>query len=100
MADARVEVKNFSFEPSSITIKMGDTVTWKITQGNSHDVTRNSDPERFASNPNLPVGTEFKHTFNTQSDAAGFEYVCTPHATLGMKGRVIVEPVVRNPNTC
>lgn len=73
-----VLVKSNVFEPKTLTVKVGDTVTWKWAGGN-HDVvsgancTSDSD---WSSSLTSKIGTTFTHTFDKPGS---FEYFCTPH---------------------
>lgn len=81
-AAGSVAIKDFSFGPSSVTVNVGDTVTWVNNGRTDHTAT--------ASNGSFDTGTLKKgqsgsHTFNT---AGTFGYVCTIHPF--MKGTVVV----------
>lgn len=87
-----VTVSDFKYTPSSLTIKVGETVTWKWTSG-SHTVTSGTncvrddkfDSESFPS----------PHTFERKFDEAGtFEYFCDykDHCQKGQVGVIKVEP--------
>lgn len=89
-----VEVTNNKFSPKTITIKQGETVLWIFKQGN-HNV--NGSISTFPTNPNdfnsgdpAPAPYEFSYTFNNPGTN---NYQCDPHAAMGMKGVVIVEPL-------
>jgi LPXTG-motif cell wall-anchored protein len=78
-----VSIKDFSFGPSSITVHVGDTVSWSNTGASEHTAT--------ASNGSFDTGILKKgqsgsHTFNT---AGTFSYICSVHPF--MKGTVVVE---------
>jgi plastocyanin len=81
-ANATVVVaKNIAFNPPTVTIKAGETVTWKFDDsGVAHNVTgeglRSSD---------MTSGV-FSHTFSRAGD---YKYDCTIHS--GMNGEVIVQ---------
>src|SRR5215213_7408094 len=91
-ATSDVDVANFAFTPSSVSIQPGDTVTWHFRGPDlNHSVT--SDPgqsESFDSDPgdssplHSPADT-FSHTFNA---AGTFTYVCKVHSF--MSGEVVV----------
>ena len=78
-----VSIKDFSFGPSSITVHVGDTVSWSNAGPSEHTAT--------ASNGSFDTGILKKgqsgsHTFNT---AGSFSYICSVHPF--MKGTVVVE---------
>ena len=92
---ADVNIANFSFSPTPITIALGDTVTWHYNgPDTNHSVTSDSgqadswdsDPGRFPTSADHPPTTTFAHTFNT---AGSFTYFCKVHTS--MHGRVIVQ---------
>ena len=75
-----VGLKNLEFRPKKITVKAGDTVTWRWQENVLHNVVA----DEFKSE-NLSKGT-YEHTFDT---AGTFDYRCTLHP--GMDGEVVVE---------
>ena len=87
-----VTVSSNKFTPASLSVKIGDTVTWTWAGGN-HDVVSGancSDDKVFTRSALQSAnGATFTHTF----DKAGtFEYFCTPHCvSAGMKGTVVVQ---------
>jgi plastocyanin len=78
-----VTMKNLMYSPTTLTVSVGTTVTWKNTDTMQHSVT--SDTGLFDSGLFNPGGT-FTYTFNT---AGTYRYHCTIHA--GMVGTVIVQ---------
>ena len=80
-----------SFQPSSVTVAPGDTVTWRWVSG-SHSVTSNpNQAESFESHPGQqapisPPGSTFQHTFNAAGQT--IRYFCRVHA--GQTGQVVV----------
>ncbi len=82
--------KNFSFAPSTLTVKKGDTV--KITFVNSagfHDF--KIDEFKVAT---ARIGSGKQETISFVADKAGsFEYYCSvgDHRAMGMKGALIVQ---------
>jgi plastocyanin len=83
-----VSISNYQFTPATITINVGDTVTWTLTSG-SHSTT--SDPGQTISWDSwvLGNGQSFSFTFNT---VGNFTYHCDIHAS--MRGTVIVQQPV------
>jgi len=75
-----VRVVDNKFDPKSIDVAVGDTVTWDFEGAALHNVTGPG----FKS-ANLKKGKTFEHTFNSAGDV---NYVCTLHP--GMKGTIKV----------
>jgi plastocyanin len=80
----KVNISNFAFDPLSVTIKVGQTVTWVNQDNVAHTVV--ADDSSWASD-NLQTGAAFSHTFTT---AGTFPYHCSIHPS--MKGTVVVQP--------
>ena len=100
------------FDPDSITVSVGDTVTWETVGNVGHSVTAYEDriPDGaayFASGGfdseqaardayvpgdteagDVPDGESWSHTFET---AGTYEYFCIPHESAGMVGTVEVQ---------
>ncbi len=80
-----VSMTGMVFSPATITVPVGTTVTWKNNDGIAH--TSTSDTGVWDTG-NMAAGASTTTTFNT---AGTFPYRCTYHATMGMKGTVIVQ---------
>lgn len=81
-----------SFTPDLITITQGDTVLFQL-QG-SHNA-QEVDVNTYNSNGNSPIigfQTNFGGGQVTGLTVGTHYYVCSPHASMGMKGRIIVLP--------
>ena len=78
-----VEIKGFTFSPSTITVPKGATVTWTNMDDVAHTVT--SDDGKFDSG-SVTKGQTYSHTF---TEAGTFAYHCTPHPN--MKASVVVK---------
>ena len=78
-----VTIANFAFNPATLTIKEGTTVTWTNTDSAVHTVT--SDTGVFDSG-DLAQGATFSYTFTT---AGTYVYHCLPHHAK-MEGTIIV----------
>jgi plastocyanin len=77
-----VSLSGFSFHPSTLTIKRGDSVRWSWNIPKSeHNVTFRSVHSRTGASGSLTV--KFPN-------AGTFSYVCTVHVSKGMKGKVVV----------
>ena len=76
-----VLIENHSFNPASLTIKVGDSVTWTNRDSASHNVI-------FADFESdlLKKEDSFTHTFDT---AGTFTYICGPHPY--MEGTIEVQ---------
>ena len=74
-----VLVRALSFDPETVQIKTGETVTWKWADSSGHNVTFPS----FHSK--TKTGGTYAHTFTTPGT---FDYKCTIHPT--MTGKVVV----------
>lgn len=80
-----VNVKGMSFSPASITVNVGDKVTWRFDDGGiPHTVTGVKGAATAINSPILKEG-DYSYTF----DKAGtYDYICTLHPD--MKGTVTV----------
>lgn len=77
-----VTVKNIAFSPSSITVKVGQKVTWKFEDGGvPHDVVGDGGLKS-----DLLSSGSYAHTF---TKAGIYRYSCTVHASM-MHGTVTV----------
>jgi plastocyanin len=86
-----VELSNFMFSPSTITITVGDTIQWTNVSGN-HNVV--ADDGSFTSGAPAFAPWDFIHIFNTEGT---FPYYCEPHGGpggTGMSGVITVETPV------
>ncbi|MHB8520673.1 MAG: Ig-like domain-containing protein [Limisphaerales bacterium] len=89
-ATKTVGISGFAFQPPSVTINVGDTVTWQDFDNSGHTTT--SDTGVWSS-PALN-STSFSFTFTT---AGSFPYHCKPHPF--MTGTVIVNGAANQPPT-
>lgn len=78
-----VEIRDFVFSPSAITIKKGTTVTWTNNDSTSHNAV--SEQTDGPDGPLLSQGQTYSFTFNT---IGTFDYFCEPHPQ--MTGTVTV----------
>jgi plastocyanin len=81
-ASASVTMGDLFFSPTSVTVAVGDTVTWHNTGQAPHNAT--ADDGSFKT-PTLNNGQSASHTF---SQAGTFSYICTIHPQ--MKGTIRV----------
>ena len=83
VATNQVTMSSMAFNPSTITVSPGTTVTWTNQDSTTHTVT--SDNNTFSSD-RLSPGNNFQFTFN---NAGTFSYHCSIHTS--MKGQVTVK---------
>lgn len=81
--DVAVSIVNFAYDPSPLTVHVGDTVTWTNNDGTAHTVTSSDGSIQSGT---LQSGQSFSYTFTT---AGTFDYHCEFHAN--MTGQVIVQ---------
>ena len=81
-AEHEVKMVNMQYKPKTIQIKVGDTVTWINYDRMLHNVKFKTFRSKF-----LRKGKKFSYTFK---EVGIFQYYCTPHKSMGMKGTVIV----------
>jgi plastocyanin len=78
--------QNFAFNPPSMTVKTGTTVTWMNNDGTPHTiVTDNGSTASFSSDP-LATGAVYTFTF---TQPGTYTYHCSIHPS--MKGEIIVQ---------
>jgi len=77
-----VTIQNMAFNPSTLNVKVGTTVTWINNDTTTHDVV--SDSGLFNSG-NLTNGMSYNYTFN---QTGSFPYHCSIHPS--MTGTVVV----------
>lgn len=78
-----VLIASFAFSPSSLTVKVGDTVTWTNNDSASHTVV--ADDGSFKS-ADLGQGASYQFTFKT---AGAYTYKCSIHPS--MTGTIVVQ---------
>lgn len=78
-----VEIKDFAYSPATLTVKVGDTVTWTNKDIAGHSAT--ADDKSFDTGV-LSQGESGSFTF---TKAGTFTYFCTPHPNI--KGTIIVQ---------
>lgn len=84
--------QGFTFSPSSLQVRPGDTVTWSLAS--IHNVVEVTEAT-YNANGSTPKAGGFSlpfgggsFTFNTEGT---YYYVCSPHAGQGMKGNITVK---------
>lgn len=86
---AGTEDDAFAFDPDSVEIAAGETVTWEWGT-DTHNIVVDSQPDDADWSGHETIentGFEYSYTF----DVAGtYEYHCEPHINLDMVGEVVV----------
>ena len=89
-----------TFDPSNVTINVGQTVRWINSSTDEHTVTDDAKRATDAKDISIPPsakpfdsgkiqpGKTFEHTFTVPGT---YKYVCHPHEDMGMTGQVIVK---------
>jgi halocyanin-like protein len=78
----------FAFDPPAVHVDAGTTVVWEWTgQGGGHNVVSDGDGPLDSGSPVAAEGTTYEYTF--EEDGI-YNYYCSPHEGLGMKGSVVV----------
>jgi amicyanin len=83
-ATSQVAMQNYAFSPASLTVHVGDTVTWTQHDTAPHNVVTTSAPVAI-SGPQLSQGQTWSYTF---SQAGTYSYYCTVHPD--MRAQVVV----------
>ena len=84
-----VDIVDFTFAPATLTIAVGDTVTWTNRDPVVHTAT--STAGAFDSG-DLDQDDSYSFTFTTPGT---YDYLCTPHPS--MTGRIVVEVAAPTP---
>lgn len=83
VAGPQVRVENFSFNPPTVTVPVGTTVTWTNNDGTLHTVTSAT---KVFSSAGLDEGGTFSYTFPSPGT---YSYYCKLHPH--MTGSIIVK---------
>jgi plastocyanin len=83
--NSKVQISGYEFSPSSITIKVVDTVTWTNMDATPHTVT--SDTGNELDSPILASGSTYSHIFKSSGN---YDYHSSLDQNL-MKGEIIVQ---------
>ncbi len=87
------------FDPATLTVAKGTTVTWRNASASVHTITFNPAQAANKADATLPDGVQpfdsgdlnpgqtFQHTFDTPGT---YKYYCAPHEMVGMVGTIVV----------
>ncbi|MGB9963610.1 plastocyanin/azurin family copper-binding protein [Halobacterium sp. CBA1126] len=81
---------NNVFDPETVYVQPGATVQW-VWESDGHNVAPDGIPDGASWEGHEPIensGFEYEHTFD--GPTGEYNYICTPHAQLGMEGVVVV----------
>ncbi len=78
-----VTIQNFTYNPNTLTVKPGTTITWINQDSATHDVT--GDSGTFISE-DLARGDSYTHNFTKSGE---YPYHCNEHPS--MTGKIIVQ---------
>ena len=78
----QVEIKDFAFQPSTLTVNVGEKVTWTNRDDEPHQI---GSVDKKLVSPVLDTDGQFSQTFTA---AGTYEYYCTLHPR--MTGKVVV----------
>jgi len=93
-ASHSVSAVDFQFSPATLTINVGDSVTW-TNNASQTPHTATADGGSFDSG-NLDPGQSYTHTF---SSAGTFAYHCQYHQSQGMVGTIVVQAGATEPGS-
>ena len=85
---AAVTIKAYKYDPQTLEVKVGTTVTWTNQDAKTHTVNSGTpdDPKAGPLNGELDEGKTYTYTFK---EVGEFPYYCKNHR--GMRGKVIVK---------
>ena len=97
--------KGYRYEPTDLTIKAGDGVTWTMVTGQPHNVVfqnvaADAKTQLSANMPNqltelgspMLLNANEKYTVSFAGVKAGkYDYICQPHMANNMKGSITVQ---------
>ena len=83
-----------AFEPKTLTIQKGDTVTWVNNKAFPHNVVFESKDGAIAAHSQKALASapaqEFSETFD-DVEPGEYSYFCVPHRGAGMVGKLIIQ---------
>jgi plastocyanin len=82
---AEIDIKNFAFQPTTLTIAAGTAVTWVNQDEEPHNIVDLAKPHVFRS-PGIDGGEKYTFVFDKPGT---YEYVCSVHPH--MHGTIVVK---------
>jgi plastocyanin len=98
---------NYKFEPANVTVKQGDGIKFTMVSGGPHNVA--FDPTQVPANAKAALSANMQQQVSELSSpmmmnagesytisfagvpAGKYDYHCTPHLAMGMKGTITVQ---------
>ncbi|SMC61995.1 cupredoxin domain-containing protein [Kibdelosporangium aridum] len=90
-ATQQVHMSGYAYGPGTLTINVGDTVTWTNHDQAPHDAVTTAGPAQFRS-PMLNTGQTWSFTFTTPGT---YSYYCSVHPD--MRGQIVVRQAAQAP---
>ena len=90
-ATTTIQAVDNAFSPKTVTVSVGDRVTWRNAGQAPHEVRSSA----FSSG-NMNAGATWSWT---ATRAGTFSYVCSYHQSAGMTGTLVVRASATHPNT-
>ncbi len=84
----KVCMETVTFNPASLTVAAGTSVTWQNGTSVTHTVTSDAGSTQTYDSGNVGSAGTFTQTFNT---AGTYHYHCTYHVASGMTGTITVQ---------
>ncbi len=81
-----ISIRNFAFDPSTLTVKTGTAVTWVNNDGAPHTIVSDAASSAPFSSDTLSTGASYTFTFRAPGT---YTYHCSIHPS--MKGTIIVQ---------
>ncbi len=80
-----VVIRNFTFDPKTVTVNQGDAVEWKNEDSVPHTATEDVDKPTFDSGT-IQTGAAWRYVARNKGS---YNYICTLHPN--MEGKLIVQ---------
>jgi plastocyanin len=85
-----VVIESMRFEPATLTVRTGDSVTWVNKDIVAHTATTLAAAKVPFDSEMIAVGREWKHTF---TKSGKYDYLCTYHPTM----KALIEVTAQGP---
>ena len=84
----KVCIVGTSYNPATLTVPAGTTVSWQNGSNYTHTVTSDTGSTLTYDSNDISYGGTYSQTFNT---AGTYHYYCKFHISLGMRGTINVQ---------